>query len=568
MKKKVWIILAVLLAGIVAGVVMFLVHSHSEKVKAYEEADKLLSQEDYGEAKEILDRLGNFEDAKEKSKYAQMEMDYRTLDTVLDSENYEEAVRILKARSDWYADAQEGKEAAALAKEYETVCQAFDAKKSGQYLEAAELFGSLELLKDTFAEEKCICKANHDLEQKDYYAVLLDLCEIKDTLQKDTEEKDFRTLTELLRENGFGENVKTKPLLEEASNGLLYEEAEELLKAGSYKKAMEGFLALQDYSDAPARYEEAKTTYESEKAYKKAVKNLDAEKYEEAMEAFEALGDYRDSRELYEKAKTKYEELEAAYKKASDYLAAEDYEKAIKAFQKLGSYRDSKTLYKQTKKKYEKLEKAYAGAVNDMNSENYEAAMKAFEALDGYRDSASLYTEAKNKFADQKIYQEAEAHIAKWEYYKARKLFLQIPKFKDAEARAEACRQAIPGNASLASGNGGGTSLTITAPSGSRYVYLKVYSSNGAAAGKIFLHPGGSGTISLVPGTYTIKVGYGTEWYGEVDMFGEDGSYTQLLNGSGSNVYFPLEANYSYTLQLISSTNGNVPSKSIGSGDM
>lgn len=62
-----------------------------------------------------------------------------------------------------------------------------------------------------------------------------------------------------------------------------------------------------------------------------------------------------------------------------------------------------------------------------------------------------------------------------------------------------------------------------------------------------------------------MKVAYGVEWYGETDLFGENGSYHKLMNGS--NDFFSLSRNYTYTLELRSTTQGNVPTISIGGAD-
>ena len=68
-------------------------------------------------------------------------------------------------------------------------------------------------------------------------------------------------------------------------------------------------------------------------------------------------------------------------------------------------------------------------------------------------------------------------------------------------------------------------------------------------------------------GTYTIKIAYGTDWYGEIDVFGESGSYSQLMNGSSR--YFEFYSNYYYTLQLQAGRDGNVGSERIsGAGAM
>ena len=62
-------------------------------------------------------------------------------------------------------------------------------------------------------------------------------------------------------------------------------------------------------------------------------------------------------------------------------------------------------------------------------------------------------------------------------------------------------------------------------------------------------------------------VAYGSEWYGEKDLFGDGGIYYQLLNGSSTD--FNMENGYTYTLELLKSADGNVGSKHLdGAGNM
>ena len=208
----------------------------------------------------------------------------------------------------------------------------------------------------------------------------------------------------------------------------------------------------------------------------------------------------------------------------------------------------------------------YEDAVAIYESGDLEGAIAAFQALGGYEDSDQYIADAQAQLDYlancAETYAQAEAYIATGEYYKAKKLFDSLGDYEDAAARSAACVQTLPENGAFATGNGSGSSLTIEAPSGTRSVYLKIYDETGAAVAKIFLRPGGSATLELTPGTYTMKVAYGTEWYGETDLFGDDGSYSQLLNGSAPE--FVIESNYEYTLTLGGVVNGNVGSEDLG----
>ena len=80
-----------------------------------------------------------------------------------------------------------------------------------------------------------------------------------------------------------------------------------------------------------------------------------------------------------------------------------------------------------------------------------------------------------------------------------------------------------------------------------------------------FVRPGDYITLWVWAGTYTIKVAYGTEWFGEIDLFGEDGSYSQLYNGYDPE--FTFRSGYYYELELQVGSGGNVGTGSLGGAD-
>jgi hypothetical protein len=140
--------------------------------------------------------------------------------------------------------------------------------------------------------------------------------------------------------------------------------------------------------------------------------------------------------------------------------------------------------------------------------------------------------------------------------------FAALGSFSDAAAMAQKCRQPMPSNGAFKRDGGSSVDLKIIAPSGARSVYVKIYTSGGSLASTVFISPGGSARVSLSSGSHRINVAYGSEWWGEKDLFGPNGLYSQLLNG-GSNT-FTFESNGSYELTLIVSSGGNVGSQSIG----
>ena len=195
-----------------------------------------------------------------------------------------------------------------------------------------------------------------------------------------------------------------------------------------------------------------------------------------------------------------------------------------------------------------------------------EEALVIYEELGDFSDAASRADSIRQKLESlEETYQDAESYYQNKEYYKARCQYESIPDYKDSNEKAAACLQPLPENGALTVGNGYAVALTIVNPDSVDSVYLKLYDKDGFTVGKIFIRAGQKATIKMNADTYSMKAGYGTEWYGEVDLFGPDGSYSQLLNGSDST--FLLESGYTYTLTLGGVSDGNVGSRSIGGAD-
>jgi hypothetical protein len=205
----------------------------------------------------------------------------------------------------------------------------------------------------------------------------------------------------------------------------------------------------------------------------------------------------------------------------------------------------------------------YDNAVQLVEKLDFEKAMAIFTELGDFLDSKAQYDSAKSKMEElNKKYDAAQALYDNGEYYKAMVAWNEISEWKDSADKAKSCKQTMPDNGSMKKGSGS-ISLKINAPS-SINALLRVYNSSGEVVAQTFIAAGKNTTIKLGAGTYTIKVAYGTEWYGEKDLFGAKGAYLQLKNGTSET--FSLKKNYTYTLTLQSGTSGNVGSKTVSGG--
>ena len=209
----------------------------------------------------------------------------------------------------------------------------------------------------------------------------------------------------------------------------------------------------------------------------------------------------------------------------------------------------------------------YDKAIGVENNKKYEDAMNLFAELGDFLDAKDHYNNCKAEIERieqlKKTYSEAEKLFNNGEYYKAMVAYKSIKGYKDADEKAAQCKQEMPANGSMKKSSGSGVTMKIQAPS-DRSVLLKFYNTDGKTVAQIFIRAGKTAKLKLKAATYTIKAAYGTEWYGDIDLFGEKGIYSQLLNGSAKD--FKLKNNYIYTLKLMVSSNGNVGSNTVPGG--
>ena len=205
----------------------------------------------------------------------------------------------------------------------------------------------------------------------------------------------------------------------------------------------------------------------------------------------------------------------------------------------------------------------YDNAFKLMEEKKYEEALAIFNELGDFLDASTQAGVAKGKIDElNKKYEEAQKYFDNGEFYKAKAAWTEISFWKDSADKASKCAQTMPENGSMKKGSGSIT-LTINAPAKINAL-LRVYNSSNEVVAQVFLAAGSSSSVKLNAGTYTIKVAYGTEWYGETDLFGAKGAYLQLKNGTSDS--FTFKKNYKYTLKLQSGTSGNVGSSTVGGG--
>lgn len=293
-----------------------------------------------------------------------------------------------------------------------------------------------------------------------------------------------------------------------------------------------------------------------EEAYAAAGKALAAEDYEKALKEYKELGGFKDS-----KNKAQFCQDSLDYEEALKLFDKGDYDKAKAAFGKLDDFKDAKekvTLC-ENMVKYNQAEELFA-------AQNYAEAHEIYADLpddqEHFPDRSDHMTYCENK----QKYDEAAKKLADKQYYDAYCAFSALGSFEDAAAKADSCKQKFPKTGQCYRNKkfkSTAVALTIVPPKNDQRNYLKIYSGDDLVS-CVALGKGKKATVRLPVGTYTIKDAYGTgPWFGDTDMFGDDGTYLKLTNGDAGT--FKLKANMAYTLTLRSS---NASGDNVGSDNV
>lgn len=270
--------------------------------------------------------------------------------------------------------------------------------------------------------------------------------------------------------------------------------------------------------------------------------------YEAAREAFLALADFEDAAEqadICSEAMT-YQQAMALYQSG-------DYEAAAQKFAEVDNFQDADTLEKECLQRV-----SYAKAVALMKSGEYETAEGVLASLDEnlFPDKTALLTQCKDQILEERSladYQKAQQALAEGQRYEAYELFHGLGDFQDSAALAESCIVTKPDSGQTyynSAYSGDDCTLEINPPSDGSSTYAKIYTPGGDLVACLFMNPGDTASVNLPAGNYCIRVAYGYgDWFGEKDIFGDDGVYQQLLMSDYSE-NFTFEYDYAYTLTL------------------
>ena len=133
-------------------------------------------------------------------------------------------------------------------------------------------------------------------------------------------------------------------------------------------------------------------------------------------------------------------------------------------------------------------------------------------------------------------------------YYSAMEAF-ENSTFRDSQERAAACVQKLPESGELwrnpdIPGSDAGLTFTVNGPDDSRGMYFEIYNMEDQPVSVVFVRGSGSATTYVPTGTYHIKDGSGSAWYGPDETFGPDGYYEYLTFSEDPDTEFDAVLDY------------------------
>lgn len=386
----------------------------------YEQANNLVSEGKYIEARDIYTTLGNYLDAPQKLTACDDAI-YMEAKTALENGNVSDAYNLLQMITG-YSDSAEI--VAKIEDDYQT---ALDHMEKLEWYEAESILLNLRGWNDVdsllyFVREKI---GDNAFAEKNYN----------------------EAIAAYLKIPARSEAVKKK--LKEAVQGKNYTEGLSELASGELDNAFEKFTAAGEFEDAAAQA--AKIT-----AYQQAQSYMSEENYKEARAIYIQLGHFLQSTEKLEACNA------AIYGKAAELKADGDYASASELFTLINGYSDSADIALQFKEDYQT-------ATDLLNKGSYDEAYAAFVELKNYSDSAvqakeSMYLKAESlketgsiddavaiysNLGDYRdsadkinicLYSKAEIQIADGQTDEAIATFESISDYSDSSERAKSLR--------------------------------------------------------------------------------------------------------------------------------
>lgn len=160
--------------------------------------------------------------------------------------------------------------------------------------------------------------------------------------------------------------------------------------------------------------------------------------------------------------------------------------------------------------------------------------------------------EAAIRLANDENYQAGLKFMNEGKYFSAYEAF-QTSGAEEALEMAEKCAQPWPGTGEIwhnASVKGSNMELVVKVnQEDDQAMVVKIYRGNAHAA-TAFIGGTGQVTCKLPAGTYVIKDGTGSIWYGKEELFGRYGNYETMTFGDNDDTEIKLDNGHRYTITI------------------
>lgn len=323
-----------------------------------------------------------------------------------------------------------------------------------------------------------------------------------------------------------------------------YSKAVVMIEKKNFKEAKKLFEQLKGYKDSQEKLQECQNNLD----YERALSLLEAEDYEQARDEFAKLRNFKESEEKYELCLKGID-----YNEGIRLIENKEYQQASILFEGLGDFKDSVIQFQICRDHldYEKAEEL-------LEAKKYKEAKPLYSrlSLHDFEDSDEKYLFCLNK---EKM-RDAKKNLKKGRYYEAYKRFKDLGEFENADKKLKDCIKKFPGTRELYRNKkykNNSLSLTIVPPKDGSKNIIKIYNQNDEIISLITISKNSRYTVRLPAGNYKIKNGYGYDnnnWFGEKDLFGDEGNYFSLMNSNYQSETFVLKRGYIYTLTLRSNS--------------
>jgi len=302
------------------------------------------------------------------------------------------------------------------------------------------------------------------------------------------------------------------------------------------------------YNNAVSSYQQAETSLSTAVS----LDNFYAaqSQFQSAEVVFKDLGSYQDAASYYQLCLDQIAvcQQNIDYLNASQTMANGDYQNALTAFTALGNFKDSAAQAELCQQNLDFLE-----AQADYDAGNYDQAAQTFSIL-----AAKSFPGAAD-WLNKTRYAQADQLFQSGKLYNAWVMFSALGDYQDAASRAELCTVPFPATGELYHDPAyvidyySAATINIDATASSYPTYIHIYNGDTLVC-SVFVNAGGYTSVDIPGGDYSIHTSSGEIWFGEDIMFGDVGSYQEMLFDGATTVH--VDGGYIYTMVHDSSSDG------------